>query len=117
MTLRGSMPDSLPALLDELADELKTHFEHEEVGGYFLGVVDRAPRLIGHVESLKHQHGELRSAARELAELAHRQKTNADDWPRLRTDCEDFVDQLLTHEAAENDLLQEAYTQDIGEED
>ena len=117
LTDGSSMPATLPTLIGSLVAQLEIHFKHEEAEGYFSGVVDRVPQLTANVEMLKQQHADFRRTIRRLYELANRQETGPGEWERLKAGCEDFVGQLLAHEAAENALLQEAYAQDIGEQD
>lgn len=108
---------NLVSLLNSLTAHLEMHFEMEEEHGYFEELIQRAPRLSDHVNTLLKQHSELLSESCKLVEIAR--KAFADDVESLELleRFKRFRLKLLGHEKAEIDLLQEAYTRDLGSKD
>lgn len=107
----------LYALLDEACAQVQSHFDHEEQGGYFRDVVARAPNLLHRVEELKAQHADLLAAGQEVVGRAKSQGPSGDFWTRTRSELEAFIKQFFEHEGAENQLVQEAYSRDMGAAD
>jgi len=114
---RQASGEQLAELLDRARDRLESHFAHEETGGYFEGIREAAPHLSNRLTALEHEHAQFlslidRMRARALSHEA------ADVW---RKDCDrlfrEFRESFLAHEAEEHDLMQEAYSQDIGDKD
>ena len=101
-------------LLASLVDHVETHFEEEEVAGFFDQIVDRAPRLSDNIERLRHEHQQLLGAVRQLNQVASQGNGSADWWQQLEQAFHQFSTELMHHESAENDLLQQAFTDDIG---
>jgi len=109
--------ERLAGRLDELAEQVLDHFEHEEEGGYFAEVIGVAPRLCERANALLREHAEM---ARHLSEMRHcaaERSRRSRWWEELREEFEKFFERFSAHEAAENVLLQEAYWDDIGAED
>jgi RNA polymerase-binding transcription factor DksA len=101
------------ALLGDLARELPEHFALEEKGGYLVGVLTTAPRLHRRAERLQRQHAELARSSGELADMARSMRAQ----PGLRAEVEkrfkELAVQLSAHEAAEDTLVREAFTDDV----
>ena len=74
----------------------------------------RAPRLSDNVESLKRDHQSLLSAVRKLNQVASQGNGSSDWWQQLEQAFHQFSTDLMHHESTENELLQQAYTDDIG---
>ncbi|MBC8353181.1 MAG: hemerythrin domain-containing protein [Planctomycetes bacterium] len=108
---------SVSAMLVSLGDHIKTHFEEEETTGLFDNIVDRAPRLSERIDALRTEHQQLLAVVRQLNEVARNGDGSVDWWQRLNTDFHKFSAELMHHETAENDILLEAYTDDIGASD
>jgi hemerythrin len=100
----------LVAVRAHLAD----HFRFEEEDGYLDAVRKREPRLERAAEQLAEEH---RSLMRDLDALlkAAAEATRLDDG--LREGLRRWVKEVRKHEARENDLVQEAFAQDIGTKD
>jgi iron-sulfur cluster repair protein YtfE (RIC family) len=109
--------DRVAESLVSLASQLETHFEEEEVAGVFDDVVERAPRLSERVDQLKQQHNELRTALAAINQTAGSGDGTAQWWNDLSEAFHEFSTNLMHHEHSENELVQEAYTQDIGSKD
>ena len=104
-------------VLDELITELKLHFMHEEEGGYLSEALSQAPRLTDRATELQQQHPQMLKAVRELYEQAQAGDGSAGWWSSLRADYQSLAEQIHAHETGENDLVQEAFTEDIGAND
>ena len=104
-------------LLSDLAQVVERHFAHEEQGGYFCDIVEMSPRLSTDVELLRHQHEVLRCRLRDMCGQVRLAHDSWIWWQALRIDFEGFSQQFAEHEARENSLAQQAYTQDIGPSD
>ena len=94
-----------------------THFAEEETAGFFDDVVDRAPRLSDRIDALRTEHQQLLAAIRRLNEVAGDGDGSADWWQRLEAAFHQFSNDLMHHESTENEILLEAYTDDIGAAD
>jgi len=107
-------------LLADLRDRLAMHFALEEAYGYFEDAIDVAPRLSEAAIALRDQHRELYVACCDLADaadaLAHRHH-HAADCERIVEAFLAFEADLTRHERTENDLIQKAFTDEIGAAD
>jgi len=108
---------NLVSLLNSLAAHLETHFELEEENDYFGYILTREPRLAERVDNLRKEHEVLRAGVDELVDLARYAFAKNSETTELVARFEKFREQLLKHEKAEVDLIQEAYTCDIGSGD
>jgi len=114
---RTGVTRNLVSLLNSLAAHLEAHFELEEENGYFEDLVQRAPRLSEHVDEMLKQHALLLAESRELVKIARQAFADDEPSPELTERYEKFRVDLLGHEKAEIDILQEAYTRDLGSKD
>ncbi len=103
-------------LLARLGDHLVKHFALEEHGGYFAEALLRAPQLVAKANELLAQHPKMSTQARDLVDLSPVQDSDR-WWQETRQRFDAFKTELLKHERHEDQLLQEAYTQDIGSHD
>lgn len=104
-------------VLAELRDQLALHFALEEAYGYFEDPVFVAPRLSELAGSLRDEHRVLYLELSDLVELVERWNYRgrlAGLWARVRGRFTQFDDQLLAHEARENELILQAYEDDLG---
>jgi hypothetical protein len=103
--------------LEELRDQLATHFALEDAYGYFDDPVDAAPRFAHLAAELRREHGDLYLEASRLADAGN-DKLRQDDWLAhwrgLRERFWRFDGQLKRHEERENRLILEALEEDIG---
>jgi iron-sulfur cluster repair protein YtfE (RIC family) len=102
--------------LAALNEHVQTHFNDEEVGGFFdqvLGKTSASHR----VNSLRDEHQRLLQAVRRINEHAKSGNGSADWWKRLESEFHEFNKDFMEHEHKENQLLQDAYEQDIGAAD
>ena len=110
----GSL-DHFRGCLRRFIECILVHFDHEgEDGGFFSELVACAPRMEHRAMELMREHYDLRSELFSLEQCAAR----ALDAPWARAELESrlshFAHGFLTHEAAEMDLLQEVYCEDLG---
>jgi hypothetical protein len=90
------------------------HFRFEEDGGYLDAVRKGEPRLERAVQQLAEEHRQLARSLDALVEEA-RADPRPDDAFRGRVRA--WIEQLRKHEARENELIQDAFSLDIGAED
>jgi len=107
-------PNELNDLMAELVEVLDDHFHHEEEGGYFREIVFNLPRLTGIVDRLKRQHGVLLDTANVMRLRLLRPKDSVVSLAAMQVEFDDFLGQCKDHETREDELVQEAYWQDIG---
>ncbi len=104
-------------LLAELRDHVKEHFADEEAGGYFSEALTVAPWLRERAEALHLQHPLMIKSLETL--LQHcRQGDDSPVWRKsMAAEFAAFHQHLRRHESGENQMIQDAYTQDMGASD
>jgi len=107
----------LGELLTKLRDQLAMHFSLEEAYGYFEDAMMVAPHLSRRAESLRSQHFDLFAEMCRVVEcseqlLYHEMPVRL--LPRLAGQYHEFLSCFHEHEAAESDLIMEAFNDDIG---
>ena len=100
---------------DHFAAHLRRMMHIEEEDGYLLPVVEQRPTLGEEVESLRHEHDELRRLMDDLERTVHElvpgdQLLIRDCCLRLQT----FLGHVGRHEEHENHMVLYSFTQDIG---
>ena len=103
--------------LCQLRDQLALHFSLEEAYGYFDDPIDVAPQLGRQAEHLRAQHKELYVDLCDLVERGERlfydeQHAALALW--IGPQFVEFDQRLRRHEEAENELITQAYDDDIG---
>jgi hypothetical protein len=107
----------LTDLLAELRDQLALHFALEEAYGYFEDPVFVAPRLSELAGELRAQHRELYLEMADLVDLVDRLSYRgrlAGQWSRVGERFLRFHGRLQAHEGRENELILQAYDDDLG---
>lgn len=110
-------PQEFVNLLADLRDQLALLFALEEGYGYFDGPVFVAPQLGYAAESLRAQHRELYLEFNQLVEQAERYafRGQLKSWILvLAGSFMRFHQRFMLHESRENDLIQQAYDDDLG---
>ena len=100
-----------------LRDELAMHFALEEAYGYFEDPVSVAPHLDRLAEQLRNEHVQLYTQVIQLVENVEAEQFRgniAQAAPQIVQRFADFDQQLRRHEAREDDLIQTAFSDDIG---
>ncbi len=98
------------AELDSLIERLAEHFQAEEKGGLFQGLIEILPEAEGPVRHLSDQHARIL----ELLEMAriHARRAAPGDPASLCGDVRGFLDTMRLHEHAEEELLGRALEKD-----
>lgn len=104
-------------LLEAFDPVLREHFADEERGGYFSEALRAAPRLSRRAERLAENHIELRERLESLLDLTRTAADAPDKWQKVTTGLAKFVKTLRAHEDEENDLVREAFMDDLGRGD
>ena len=101
-------------LLAALRRELKEHFALEERAGLMAAATEAAPRLSGRADRLTREHADLSATvARILEDLLSSQKL-PERWAALAESFARFSETLLAHERAEEEMVREAFLDDLG---
>jgi iron-sulfur cluster repair protein YtfE (RIC family) len=108
--------DLIP-LLHTLWSLVEEHFCEEEQGGFFKQVTDQAPGLANRAAAVRGEHAVLRDRVSRLCFEAALGGGGQPWWQHLEQQFHEFSKELMHHEGRENELLQEAYEQDIGPSD
>ncbi len=94
-----------------LQRDLARHFADEEKVGFLRHAVEVAPRLSRRARAIASEHARLRIGLEELANLAQRELA---PWAELRFAFQAFSAELEVHEDRENELIDEAFLDDLG---
>ena len=103
--------------LECLRDDLAMHFSLEEFFGYFEDPLTVAPRLGDRAGRLRDEHGLLYEQLCEIVDVAeelveeHQLSRLSHHVPRR---LQNFFDRLARHERDENELIMEAFCDDVG---
>ncbi len=101
--------------LRDFQNELVKHFDLEEDGGFMQDLVNISPGCASRVEVLKQEHDDIIPRLNELTDRLKRISTNNDeDLGHVAEDVLSLFDLLERHEAAERELIQDVFFQDIG---
>lgn len=108
---------ALRPLLHEVFERCRAHMELEEQGGYMVSLVQVQPHMTKAVNELRDEHGVLLKAMTEIRLSVD----GSEDMDRLEGDflpqIKEWLDQMRSHEHRENELVLEAFNQDIGTKD
>lgn len=110
-------PDNLQEAMDRLdvlSRRLEQHFRLEEENGYMDAVLARSPYLERTIAKLKDDHEQLLKTARQISEAASTGRRIDDIF---RDQIIAFIEAVRDHEKRENILIEDAFNQDIGNED
>lgn len=124
-TLLGDVAGLLKAKTAPIADVqrdlgsvvtyLTDHFRNEDRhGGFFTEIVDLAPRLVERAEGISHEHRDLLSAFEKFSQRATAEEASPTWWEDTQREFHDLSKQLMDHEHREQELLQEAFDDDLG---
>ncbi len=101
-------------LLEDFDLGLREHFAVEEKGGYFADILKVAPRLSRRAARLEQNHKEFSERLQSLLALVRYAVDAPDDWERVTSAVERFLQALRAHEDEENELVREAFMDDLG---
>lgn len=105
------------SLLRRLRDQLAMHFALEDAYGYFEDAIDVAPRLAEEAERLRREHDELFLDICDIVDLAEQALYHEGHECTLARLCgrfQEFYHHLQAHEERENNLIFQAFDDDIG---
>jgi DnaK suppressor protein len=102
------------ALMADLERELQGHFAREEEGGYLLEALSVAPRHGRTAERLRGQHAEFGHALAQLVEQARASGGSAVAWRETAKSFGGFAEVLRDHERSENEIIADAFLDDLG---
>jgi len=108
---------ALAQQLRDLRAHMTEHFALEDQGGYFEEVVEFQPHLRERVDELHDQHPLLAAGIAELIDIVEGDPADEGWTASLKARFETFRTLFVEHEHGENELVQEAYEQDIGSKD
>jgi Hemerythrin HHE cation binding domain len=97
-----------------LRDFMGHHFAQEEEGGYLEEALSHAPRLAPQAARLQRQHPQLLARIDDVCDLARKRHDDASAWPAIHDNAQAAMKELLSHEAGENQLVQQAFNVDVG---
>lgn len=115
--LRTGSDEILAGRLADLKIHLRLHFEHEEEGGYFHEVVAAAPWLAEQAAALEQEHAQLMELLDGLLETFRPTVRQPVGRPAVNKCFEEFNRLFHKHEAAEAQLVQQAFNDDLGAAD
>lgn len=117
MSARKGGAAALVRQFQSLRDQLHTHFVEEEDHGFFEQINNQAPRFSSQTNKLCEEHVDMLERVDTLIIQAEQGDGSDDWWSVLVTAFHDLSRELMQHEHEENELLQQAYSDDIGEKD
>jgi len=106
----GEMADYVQRIRDLLAQ----HFADEEEGGYLAGVLEAAPRFTPQAEELVEQHPQMLSRLDDFIARLRVREPPFKSWQEAHNEFEDILETLRAHDAAENEIAQAAFEDDLG---
>lgn len=104
-------------LLLDFESELLAHHAAEERDDYMSAACQQAPRLSRSAESLLREHADFARNLASIRDLAFSVGIVADDWRPIAARFELLALAIFEHEEEENELLAEAFLDDIGTAD
>jgi iron-sulfur cluster repair protein YtfE (RIC family) len=107
----GDVRNDVAGRLARLQSELAEHFAEEERVGFLPEAASLEPRLTHRARRILSQHDLLRL---ELSNVVSTLARGTADWHQVREDFASFTSLLREHEQRENELINEAYLDDLG---
>jgi len=117
MSARKGTAADLAQQFQSLRDQLHEHFVEEEDHGFFEQITSQAPRFVSQTQKLCDEHVEMLEKVDQLISRAGQGDGSDEWWSGLVGAFHELSRELMQHEHEENDLLQQAYSDDIGEKD
>lgn len=115
--LLGLSRHALLDRLEEFRDQLAIHFALEEAYGYFDDPADAAPHLSDELDGLRSQHADLFQEVCRIADRAYDVLGDHGSLIGFRETARmyrAFDDRFQQHEMRENELILQAFNDDIG---
>lgn len=105
--------DTLLALLERVAFEVREHMEFEERDGYLAPVQERMPGLVGKIEQMRGEHVTLQTRLAQILSDVRAQPGVYAFRVEMSPHIERWLDSMRDHERRENILVQDALNTDI----
>jgi hypothetical protein len=112
--LTDESPKELLGRLEKTMADITEHFRYEEQNGYMETVRKREPRLERAIEHLAEEHRQL---LRSLLALLDEARSNNNLDETLHGKVLAWTKSVRSHEARENELIEDAFNLDISAED
>ena len=100
--------------IGEFVAYLREHFKHEDEDGFFAEITEVAPRLSSRAEATSHEHVDLLTVMQAFDAKVRNTQGSASWWDEIGQEFHRLAKELMHHERREQELLQEAYLDDIG---
>ena len=94
--------------------QLAAHLAREEGRGHLAVALEVAPRYRNRAARLRSEHADLVLEMRRIRTLALEAGASADAWADVHQACDAFVERLVAHEEAENEIMARAFLDDLG---
>ena len=104
-------------LLESLLERIAAHFMDEESSGLFEDLRRLRPQNSELIQTLEKEHLQMVRDLQQLCLLVPEGEWSPERWTRLEDGFRELGMQMCRHEARENDMLQEAYEEDLGDQD
>ena len=102
------------ASLHIVREHLRSHFAHEEEGGFLEESIARMPRLAANANVILSQHPALLAEVDAvISKLSTGDRSQA-VWKQAGCDFESFATHIMSHEKLENSVIQDGYNEDLG---
>jgi len=108
--------ENLRETLSRLVDLCAEHFELEERAGLHVELREQSPRLASRLEKLLSDHSRILGALRRLVTDLPTESTASGGVDALKERILDTVAAVHEHERAENEIMMDAYWEDLGGE-
>lgn len=101
--------------LRDFLNQLQKHFDLEETGGFNEKMSRTAPHLVAQIEHLEEDHLKITSDLTHIIDvLKGVYQPDSPKLQRVHSRVQDLVQFIRVHEAAETDIIQEAFYQELG---
>ena len=107
----GDTRNDIAGRLARLQSELAEHFAEEERVGFLPEAASLEPRLTHRARRILSQHDTLRV---ELSKVVSTLARGTADWHQVNENVSSFTSLLREHEQRENELINDAYLDDLG---
>ena len=104
----------LVEIVDQMLENLDRQFELEEQDGYLADVLEEYPNWHPQVKQLLEEHRMLHEHLRQIRDRLESQVRIRTAPTAIRRQLIDWIDAYRQHDRRETDLLQEAFTLEVG---
>lgn len=108
--------ENLRRTLSDLVDLCAEHFRLEEQAGLHVQLRDQSPRLAFRLQKLLAEHSGILDTLEKLVTELPAQAVTSRDVEPLKQSVSVALEAVRQHERAENEVMMDAYWEDIGGE-